>query len=158
VIEHKGLFNTKGPVARDAPPAGAIGRAELLREGTDATVIATLLMAARSLEAAEALSAEGIELEVMDLTWLRPMDVDAVARSLERTGRLVVVEEGHHAGGWGATLVSELTLRGHGWAVPPRFIGLADEMLIPYSPDLEDQVIPSAQRIAEACRDLVRRG
>ncbi len=58
----------------------------MLREGSDATVVATLLMAARSLEAAEALAAEGLDVEVIDLQWLRPMDVDAVHRSLARTG------------------------------------------------------------------------
>jgi pyruvate dehydrogenase E1 component beta subunit len=86
------------------------------------------------------------------------MDVDCVRASLERTGRLVVVEEEHHAGSWGATLVSDLTRQGYSWEVPPCFVGLPDDMLVPYSPSLEDQVIPSADRIAEACRDIVRRG
>jgi acetoin:2,6-dichlorophenolindophenol oxidoreductase subunit beta len=158
VIEHKALFNRKGPVVREVPEPGGIGRAEVLRSGADATIVSTLLMAARSLEAAEALASEGIELEVVDLRWIRPMDVDSVQASLERTGRLVIVEEEHHAGSWGATLVSELAQRGWAGKVPPRFVGLPDDMLVPYSPSLEDEVIPSTSHIAEACRDVVRHG
>jgi pyruvate dehydrogenase E1 component beta subunit len=130
----------------------------VLRTGSDATVVATLLMAARSLEVAETLAREGIELEVIDLQGIRPMDVNAVQQSLAHTGRLVIVEEQYHAGGWGATLVSALTQAGHAWPSPPKIVGLADDLLVPYSPKLEDQVIPSLERIAAACRDAVREG
>lgn len=156
VIEHKALFNRRGPVVRCAPDAGEIGRAELLRAGSEATVVGTLLMAQRALEAAEQIAAEGVELEVIDLRWIRPLDVDAVQASVERTGRLVVVEEQHHAGGWGATLISQLVRRGVRWEQPPCVVGLPDELLVPYPPSLEDQVIPSVARIADACRDVVR--
>jgi len=158
VIEHKALFNRKGSVVRGAPDPAQVGRAELLRAGEDATVVATLLMADRSLAAAEALEQEGVDLEVIDLRWIRPMDVERVQRSVERTGRLLVVEEAHHAGGWGATLISELTLRGCRWEAAPRRVGLPDEMLVPYSPTLEDEVIPSVERIAAAAREVVRGG
>jgi acetoin:2,6-dichlorophenolindophenol oxidoreductase subunit beta len=158
VIEHKALFNRRGEVVREAPEPGAIGRAVTLREGGDATVVSTLLMAARSLEAAQQLEGDGVDLDVIDLQWIRPMDVDAVAASLERTGKLIVVEEEHHAGSWGATLVSELVQRGHAWKTPPAFVGLSDDMLVPYSPSLEDQVIPSVDQIAEVCREMVRKG
>jgi acetoin:2,6-dichlorophenolindophenol oxidoreductase subunit beta len=155
VIEHKALFNRRGPVVRSAPDPSEIGRAELLRSGGDATVVGTLLMAQRALEAAEALAAEGVELDVIDLRWIRPLDVDAVHASVERTGRLVVIEEQHHAGGWGATLISELVRRGVQLEQPPSVVGLADNLLVPYPPSLEDQVIPSVERIADACRVLV---
>lgn len=155
VIEHKGLFNRNGTVLRGDDHIGTIGSAHVLRHGRDATVVATLLMAARSLEAADALGAEGIDLEVIDLQWIQPMDVDAVRASLGRTGRLVIVSEQHHAGSWAATLVSELTRRGWVWPTPPRIIGLPDDLLVPYSPSLEDLVIPTAERIAEECREVV---
>jgi pyruvate dehydrogenase E1 component beta subunit len=157
VIEHKALFNRKGPVIRADDQIGKVGTAQVLRRGRDATVVATLLMAARSLDAAEALVAEGIELEVIDLQWIRPMDVDTVRASLQRTGRLVIVSEQHHPGSWGATLVSVLTQAGHAWPTPPRVIGLPDDLLVPYSPQLEDQVIPTVGRIVTECRDAVRR-
>lgn len=156
VIEHKALFNRKGEVVRGEEAIGTVGGARTLRVGTDATVVGTLLMAARSAEAAERLAEEGIELEVIDLQWLRPMDVSTVEASLRRTGRLVVVEEQHHPGGWGATLISALSQRGWRWEIPPCVVGVSDDMLIPYSPDLEDAVIPTTDRIADACRQLVR--
>jgi pyruvate dehydrogenase E1 component beta subunit len=158
VIEHKALFARKGEVVRGEEAIGTVGGAKTLRSGSDATVVATLLMAARSLEAAEQLSSEGIELEVIDLQWLRPLDVDSVEASLRRTGRLVVVEEQPHPGGWGATLISSLTQRGWRWERPPCVVGIGDDVLIPYSPELEDSVIPTTERIAEACRRTVRGG
>ena len=155
VIEHKGLFNRKGQVVRADDQIGKVGTAQVLRRGSDATVVATLLMAARSLEAADALAADGIDLEVIDLQWIRPMDVEAVRSSLARTGRLVIVSEQHHAGSWGATLVSELTRGGYAWPAPPRIIGLPDDLLVPYSPSLEDQVIPTVERIAAEFREAL---
>jgi pyruvate dehydrogenase E1 component beta subunit len=156
VIEHKALFNRKGEVPLGDAAIGAVGRASVVREGRHATVVATLLMVARSLEAAALLAQEGIELEVIDLQWIRPMDVDTVRDSLARTGHLVIASEQHHAGSWAATLVSEITREGHSWSAPPRVIGLPDELLVPYSPQLEDQVIPTVERIAEECRAAVR--
>jgi pyruvate/2-oxoglutarate/acetoin dehydrogenase E1 component len=155
VIEHKALFNRKGLVNRSPDQIGQVGCAALLRRGTDATVVATLLMAARSLEAAESLAEDGIDLEVIDLQWIRPMDLEAVRSSLARTGRLVIVSEQYHAGSWGATLVSALTRDGYRWQTPPRFVGLSEDLLVPYSPQLEDHVIPTVDRIASACREVL---
>ena len=69
-----------------------------MREGTDVTIVATLLMLDRALQAAEQLAAEGIDAEVIDLRWLRPLDYRQSASSVEKTGRLLVVEEQVHAG------------------------------------------------------------
>lgn len=146
--EHKGLYGRKGPVRRGA--LAAIGRAEVLRPGADVTIVATLLMVERSLQAAEALAHDGIDAEVIDLRWIRPLDVETVRRSVERTGRLVVVEEQVHAGGWGATLISELTMGGIAWRHPPLAVSLPPDLPIPYSPPLEDAVLPSVEAISSA--------
>lgn len=148
--EHKGLYGRKGPVRRGA--IGAVGRADVVRPGRDVTIVATLLMVERSLQAADALAAEGIEAEVIDLRWIRPLDVETVRRSVERTGRLVVAEEQVHAGGWGATLISELTMGGLAWRHPPLAVSLPPDLPIPYSPPLEDAVLPSAATIGAAAR------
>jgi len=150
LYEHKGLYGRKGPVRRGA--IGAIGRAAVVRPGRDVTIVATLLMVERSLQAADALAAEGIEAEVIDLRWIRPLDVETVRRSVERTGRLVVAEEQVHAGGWGATLISELTMDGLAWRHPPLAVSLPPDLPIPYSPPLEDAVLPSAATIGAAAR------
>ena len=153
VFEHKGLLLRRGAVVRDASSIREVGRAAVVRSGSDVTVVATLLMADRALTAAEQLSQEGIDAEVIDLQWLRPLDFDAVERSVRRTGRLVVVEEQVHLAGWGATVISELAMRGVQFARPPRAVSLPDDVLVPYSPALEDQVIPSVDAIATTIRE-----
>ena len=150
VHEHKALYGRRGPVQRGA--VAEIGRADVLRPGGDVTIVATLLMVERALSAAETLAAEGIDAEVIDLRWIRPLDIDTVRRSVERTGRLVVAEEQVHAGGWGATVISELTMGGVRWASPPRASSLPADLPIPYSPPLEDAFLPSAGSIASAAR------
>ena len=152
--EHKGLYGRKGEVRRGA--IAEVGRAAVLREGGDVTVVATLLMVERALKAAEGLAAEGIESEVIDLRWVRPMDVAGVRRSVERTGRLVVVEEQVHHGGWGASLISELTTGGLRWRAAPVAVSLPYDLPIPYSPALEDALLPSPDRIADAVRGAAR--
>lgn len=149
--EHKGLYGRKGPVRRGA--VADVGKAVVLRPGSDVTIVATLLMVERSLQAAEALAAEGIDAEVIDLRWIRPLDIETVRASVNKTGRLVIVEEQVHAGGWGATVISRLTTEGVAWKRPPVAVSLPPEMLVPYSPPLEDALLPSAERIAAAARE-----
>jgi pyruvate dehydrogenase E1 component beta subunit len=153
-FEHKGLYGRKGPVLRGEGD-GASEKAAVLRRGSDVTIVATLLMLDRALAAADKLADEGIDAEVVELRWLRPFDVDSVAQSVERTGRLVVLEEQVHVGGWGASLISELTLRGAAWEHRPHVVSLPDHLLVPYSPTLEDAVIPSVERIADEVRAAV---
>jgi pyruvate/2-oxoglutarate/acetoin dehydrogenase E1 component len=153
--EHKGLYGRKGPVRRGA--IAEFGKAAVVREGRDATIVGTLLMVERALKAAETLAGEGVDAEVIDLRWLRPMDVETVRKSVEKTGRLVVVEEQVHHAGWGASLISELTMRGVRWQQPPVAVSLPYDVPIPYTPPLEDAIIPSAERIAEAVTSVVKR-
>ena len=153
-FEHRGLYNRKGLVEREPESGSLAGRARTLRKGGDVTIVATLLMVDRALTAAESLASEGINAEVIDLQWLRPLVVDSIAHSVAKTGRLLVVEAQVHNGGWGATLISQLTIRGQAWAMSPQALSLPDDLLIPYSPTLEDAVVPTAERIAAAARSL----
>jgi acetoin:2,6-dichlorophenolindophenol oxidoreductase subunit beta len=153
--EHKGLYGRKGRVRRGAVTT-EIGRAAVVREGKDVTIVATLMMVERSLSAAEQLQAEGISAEVIDLRWIRPLDVAGVRASTKRTGRLVIAEEQVHAGGWGATLISELTMAGMVWRAAPRAVSLAPDLCISYSPELEDAILPSVAKIADAARAAVK--
>ena len=152
--EHKGLYGRKGPVNRGDAQIAELGKGAIVRPGADVTIVATLLMVDRALRAADELAAEGIDAEVIDLRWLRPIDLPLVRASVEKTGRLVIAEEQVHAGGWGATLISRLTIDGVRLATPPRVIGLPEDLLIPYSPQLEDAIIPDAAAIAATARAL----
>lgn len=148
VHEHKGMYGRKGRIVRGR--IGRIGAAEVLRTGSDLTIVASLLMVDRAQAAADVLARSGLSAEVVDLRWVRPLDIDTIAASVARTGRLLVVEEQVHAGGWGASVISELVRREVGMSRPPACVSLRDDVLVPYSPPLEDSVIPTRDRIVEA--------
>lgn len=155
VFEHKGLYVRKGPVQIGEDGLIPIGSARVRREGTHATAVATLLMVERALAAAQNLAADGIDLEVIDLRSLAPLDLETVRRSVEKTGRLVTVEEQPTNQGWGNTVIASLVEAGVAFRRPPRRIGLPD-IPLPYSPVLEDAILPSADRIAASVVELVR--
>ena len=154
VFEHKALHGVKGPLVRGDTGLPKIGEAEVVREGSDVTVVGSLLMVHRALEASETLTAEGIDVEVIDIRWVRPLDLPAIRQSLEKTGRLVVLEEQYHEGGWGSAVVSRLTEAGFSWQNPPVLVSMPD-VLISHSPPLEDLMIPSVERIEDAVRTAV---
>jgi acetoin:2,6-dichlorophenolindophenol oxidoreductase subunit beta len=153
--EHKALYVHKGPVAIGSDGLIPLGSARIARPGRDVTVVATLLMVERSLAAAEALANEGIDVEVIDLRSLAPIDMATITESVERTGRLLTVEEQHRPGGWGAELISSLVEGGHSFKASPRRLTLPD-FPVPYSPVLEDAVLPRAETIADAVRAITR--
>lgn len=156
VLEHKALYGRKGDVRRGL--VAEVGRAEVVRSGSDLTILSTLLMTERSLAAAQELAVDGVDVEVVDMRWLRPLDLETVRESIGRTGRLLIVQEELHTASWGATVISRLTIEGHSWRLPPQVLSLPEDMLMPYSPPLEDQLIPSVGKIAERARSLLARG
>lgn len=155
VLEHKLLYNMKGEVAADAGPI-AIGKARIVRPGKHVTVVGLQLMLQRALEAADQLAAEGIDAEVIDLRSVSPLDRDTVLTSLEKTGRLVVVEESPAGAGWGGDLASLAADEGvYFLDAPVRRVNMG-MTLTPYSPPLEDAAVPTTARIAAAIRDVMR--
>ena len=148
-FEHKGLFNTKGTIGGASLP---IGVAEIVRAGTDATVVATQLMRHRASQAAGELDAEGISIEVIDPRTLLPLDLDTIGRSVDKTGHLLCVQESADAGSWGATVIAGV-LDQHFEALdaPPKLVG-GDDTPIPYAAELEDAWLPSVERIKDAVR------
>jgi len=153
--EHKALYGRKGPVHRGA--VAEVGKAAVLRQGSDVTIVATLLMVERAVAAADALAADGISAEVIDLRWVRPLDMETIGASVGKTGRLVLAEEQWHEGGWGSAIISQLAQAGAVWKAPPIAVSLPYDVLIPYSPPLEDAVLPSTDRIVEAVHTAVGR-
>jgi pyruvate dehydrogenase E1 component beta subunit len=150
-FEHKGLFNLKGDLP-DAPEAVPLGRADVVRAGSDCTLVASQLMRHRALEAAEALAGEGVEVEVIDPRTLVPFDDATVGASVERTSHLVVAQEGPPGGSWGASLIARLLEERFEMLDAPPALVAADEVPIPYAEVLESAVLPSAQRIGDAVR------
>jgi pyruvate/2-oxoglutarate/acetoin dehydrogenase E1 component len=154
VFEHKGLFNIKGELG-DAPAPIELGRAEVVRAGEHVTVVATQQMRHRAVQAADLLQGEDVAPEIIDPRCLVPFDLDTVLKSLERTNRLVVVQEGSLPGSWGASLVASV-LQTHFEMLdaPPRLVG-SPETPVPYAGALEAAWVPSVEGIAQAVRETI---
>lgn len=151
-FEHKGLFNVKGELP-DTPPPVELGRAAVVRQGSDVTVVATQAMLHRALAAADVLSGEGLSLEVVDPRTLLPLDSETVAESIQRTNRLVVVQEASRGGSWGDTLIAGLVQEHFEALDAPPLLVAGDDTPIPYSGPLEEAWMPSVERIAAAVRE-----
>jgi acetoin:2,6-dichlorophenolindophenol oxidoreductase subunit beta len=152
-FEHKGLFAGKG---EPAPPDHVVelGRARVAREGSDITLVALASTVPLALAAAEQLAGEGVSTEVVDLRCLVPLDMAAVLRSLERTSRLVVVEENPYQGGWGATVASIVADEGFELLDAPVRRVAAECVPLPFADALEDQVIPTVDKVVTTVRKL----
>ena len=151
-FEHKRLYALKGEPGDSGSEVLPIGRAAIVREGGDLTIVSAMKGVHDSLEAAEELSALGVESEVIDLRTLRPLDVDCVAASVERTGRLLVVEEGPRTGGWAGEVLASISERSLGHIDDCWRLTTAD-LPIPYSPPLEDAFLPGAEAIVRSVRE-----
>jgi pyruvate/2-oxoglutarate/acetoin dehydrogenase E1 component len=153
--EHKLLYNRKGEVPEEDYRI-PLGEAHVSREGGDVTIATAGLMHQYALEAANSLSDGGVEAEVVDLRTLSPMDHEAVQRSVEKTGRLVVVEEDVKTAGWGAEVVSRIVESESFYALdraPARVAGA--DVPIPYNKKLEAHVRPTPEKVVEAVRALL---
>ena len=156
IFEHKLLYKMKGPV-----PEGyytvPIGKAEIAREGKDLTIVATSIMVHKALEAAETLAAEGIDVEVIDLRTIRPMDKETIIASVKKTSRLICVYEGVKTLGVGAevsAMIAESDAFDYLDAPIVRLGGA--ETPIPYNPELEKAAVPQVPGIIAAARDLAK--
>lgn len=150
-FEHKGLFNLKGELA-EAPARVELGRAEVVRGGEHVTVVATQMMRHRALEAAAALSGEGVGVEVIDPRTLVPLDLETIGASVDRTNLLVVVQEAPPGGSWGASLIAVLMQQRFEMLDAPPLLIATDETPVPYAGRLEAAHLPSAERIVEGIR------
>jgi 2-oxoisovalerate dehydrogenase E1 component len=152
-LEHRELLSLKGPV-----PEGEFsiefGQAAVVREGTDVTVVALALMVHRTLQACDTLAQEGLSVEVIDPRTLAPLDGETILTSVAKTGRLLVVDESFAPCGIGAEIAAQLADRGFDELDAPIRRLNGAHTPTPYSPPLEAAVVPSAETIAQAIREL----
>ncbi len=168
-LEHRGLYwaraaadpgvpvdgATRNDVRADARAAVAQGRASVRRSGDDVTIVAWSRAVTTALEAADALAADGIEAEVVDLRTLVPLDLAGILASVRRTGRLVVVHEAVESGGFGAEIAALVqAAAGDALRAPIARVG-APFTPVPAAPELEALFVPSAGRVVDAVRGLV---
>ena len=157
IFEHKLLYKMRGPV-----PEGhyltPIGKAVVRRVGSDLTIVAGAIMLHRALEAAERLAAEGLQVEVIDLRSIRPIDHATILTSVRKTGKLMVVYEGVKSFGVGAEISAAVAESDAFDYLDAPIIRLGGaEAPIPYNPDLERVSVPQVDTIEAAARRLIRR-
>ena len=156
IFEHKLLYKMKGDV-----PEGyytvPIGKARVAREGRDVTIVATSIMVHKALDAANALQAEGIDLEVIDLRCIRPIDHATVIASVKKTHRLICVYEAVKAFGMGAEISAMIAESDAFDYLDAPIIRLGgSDSPIPYNPDLEKAAVPQVNDIIASARALVQ--
>jgi pyruvate/2-oxoglutarate/acetoin dehydrogenase E1 component len=131
-----------------------LGEARIAREGSDVTIVAIGAMVARSLEAAKTLEAEGVSVEVIDPRTLNPFDYDTVIASVEKTGRLVCVDEARRSCSLASEIVARVSSEAFGALRAAPGIVANPDLHVPYAPVLEAQVIPQVDDIVAAVRAL----
>jgi pyruvate dehydrogenase E1 component beta subunit len=155
-FEHKGLYRARGPVPADEDYTVEFGRAVVRRRGGDLTVVATGLMVARALEAAERMAADGISLEVIDPRTLVPLDMETIIASVEKTSRALVVHEAVRTAGAGAEIAARIQEHAFFSLDAPVWRLGGTDTPIPQDPELEQLTIPNAADIQAAARELLR--
>ena len=151
VIEHKLLYNTKGNVPEQLAPI-PFGVADVKRTGKDVTLISYSRTVLHALEAAETLAQAGIDVEVIDLRTIHPLDMDTIAKSVRKTTRVVIAHESHRNAGFGAELSARSSETCFGWLdAPIERVGALD-VPIAYSQPLEAHTLPSPDKIVQAVK------
>jgi len=156
-VEHKLLYPVKGLIPEEEYTI-PFGVADVKREGKDVTIVATLYMIHKALAAAEQLSTEGISAEIVDPRTLSPLDKNAIVKSVKKTGRLVVVCEDCKTAGVSAEIAAVVAEEALDYLDAPIKRIAEPDTPIPFSPSLEQFVIPNEKSIVQAVKDLVSKG
>ena len=155
-IEHKLLYKEKGEVPEEEYTI-PLGVADVKREGRDITVVSSGIMVHKSLQGAEMLAEEGISVEVIDPRTLKPLDVDTIAKSVKKTGRLLVVHEAVKTAGWAGEVMASIS-ESPAWDyldAPMRRLAGKD-VPIPYNPKLEAAAVPQVDDIIQEIQAIVQ--
>jgi pyruvate dehydrogenase E1 component beta subunit len=156
-LENEMLYGSSFDVPTDPEWVVPIGKAKVVREGSDVTITAFSIMVGKALEAAEALSAEGIEAEVIDLRTIRPLDTETIVNSVQKTNRLVSVEEGWPFAGIGAEISATIMEQAFDWLDAPVGRVTAVDVPLPYAANLESLALPKADNIITSAKAVCYR-
>jgi len=157
IFEDKMMYTIKGDVPEEDYVI-PLGQADIKREGSDITLVATSSMVYVALAAAEALAKEGISAEVIDPRTTVPLDADTIVSSVTKTGRAIVIDEGYQSYGVTAEIASIIADRAfYHLDAPVKRMGAMD-VPIPFSPALEDLTVPTPEKVTELARNLCHQG
>ena len=153
-FEHKMLYGLTGPVPEDPDFMVPFGEAAVVREGKDVTIIGVGIMVQKALAAAKKLTSKGIDAEVIDPRTLVPLDKDTLIKSVAKTGRVIIVHEAHRRSGPGAEISAMLAEEAIEYLDGPIIRIGAMNVPLPYSPELENHVLPNEIDIVQAALKL----
>lgn len=153
-FEHKRLYSMKGPVPEEEYLI-PFGKADIKRKGSDVTIVAISLMVQSALKAAEILAAEGIECSVIDPRTPVPLDIETILADVRRTSRLVIVDEGNRTGGFAGEIAARVAEEALDSLDAPIRRVTPRDAIIPFSPPLEQFVIPNENDVADTIRKLL---
>ena len=156
-FQHKKLFRREGPVPEDSNFLIPLGQAAVKREGKDVSLLTYGSGFFMCMEAAGELSKQGIEAEVMDLRTLKPLDMTSIAASVKKTHRVVIAHEACLTGGFGAELAARIQAEVFDYLDAPVLRVAAKDVPIPFSPTLEDFVLPQAADVIRAAKAVCYR-
>lgn len=156
-LENEALYGSKGEVP-EGEYTTPIGKADIKRPGKDVTIITYSRMLTLSMKAAEQLAEEGIDVEVLDLMTIRPMDAEAVVNSVKKTHRAIVVEEDWRAFGAGAEIAAQLQEHAFDYMDAPVVRVATADVPMPYSKPLEQMALPQVDGIVAAVKQIVGKG
>jgi 2-oxoisovalerate dehydrogenase E1 component len=156
-LEHKALYRQRLFCAREEPGADdllPLGKAKVVREGRDATFVGWGMMVGMAAEAAETLSQEGIDIEVIDLRTIIPLDIETVLNSVKKTGKLLIAHEAPKTGGFGAEIAARVAESAFDYLDAPIMRVGGTDTPVPYCKLLEDEVLPQKHNILKALREI----
>ena len=154
VYEHKMLYGDIGPVPEDPGFSVPFGEAKIMREGKDVTIITLSMMVKKSLEAAALLEKSSISAEVIDVRTLVPLDKETLINSVAKTNHVIIAHEAHERGGPGAEIAAILASDAVEYLDGPILRVAAKNVPLPYSPVLEDYVLPGVDDIVAAAKSF----
>jgi pyruvate dehydrogenase E1 component beta subunit len=151
-LEHEVLYGQSFDVPDDCDWVEPIGKSNILRSGSDVTIVAFSIMVGRALEAADRLAEQGISAEVVDLRSIRPLDSATIVESVKRTSRLVTCEEGFPFAGIGAEIAMQVMEQAFDWLDAPITRVTGKDVPMPYAANLEELALPQIDDIVAAAR------
>ena len=153
-LENELLYGHKGEIYEDAEEQAEIGKAKIVREGSDATIVAFSLQVETALLAASELEKEGISLEVIDIRTIRPLDIETIVKSVKKTNKLLSLEEGWEFAGVGAEISAQITEKAFDYLDAPILRQAALDTPLPYAANLEKLALPSVEKVMMKIREL----
>lgn len=151
-LEHKLLYAEKGIVPDDPNFVIPLGQANIVRSGSDVTIVATQRMIGVAQRAADQLANEGVSCEIIDPRTLVPLDLETIVGSVQKTGRLITVEENTHAGGWGGEVVTQVTDAAIWYLEAPVIRLTFGEGIVPFSQPLEEALMTGPEDVIAAVK------